>query len=93
VPLAEELAFRGYLLRRLRSEDFESIPARAAGLWPVLVSSLVYGAFLGSFWLPGTFAGTIFGLVYARTSRLGEAVVAHGIGNGMIAAWVLAGFG
>jgi exosortase E/protease (VPEID-CTERM system) len=93
VPLAEELAFRGYLLRRLRAEDFESIPATTVGVWPVLVSSVVYGVFLGLFWLPGIVAGAIFGFLYARTGRLGEAVVAHATGNAMIAAWVLAGLG
>jgi exosortase E/protease (VPEID-CTERM system) len=93
VPLAEELAFRGYLLRRLRSEDFESIAARTAGLWPLLASSLVFGLLQGSFWLPGIVSGTIFGFVYARTGRLGEAVVAHATGNAAIAVWVRAGLG
>jgi|GEM_PF-4779554 len=51
VPIAEELAFRGFLLRRLHSQDFESVPfhtvhvVRAADLlgavwrpaWPPLV--------------------------------------------------------
>jgi CAAX prenyl protease-like protein len=91
VPLAEELAFRGYLLRRLRAADFESVQPRSAGGWPLLVSALVFGLCHGRFWLPGTIAGLIFGLVFTRTQRMGEAVAAHATCNALVAAAVLIG--
>ncbi len=92
LPLVEELAFRGYLLRRVRSAAFESVIPRGAGLGALLVSAAVFGVCQGgSFWLPGMFAGVIFGLVYMRTGRLGEAVLAHAVTNGLIAGTVLAG--
>jgi len=43
VPIAEELAFRGYLLRRIAAADFESLLPRSIGTWPLLFSSLVSG--------------------------------------------------
>ncbi len=44
VPLAEELAFRGYLVRRLIAADFESVPVDRF-TWPsFLISSLLFGA-------------------------------------------------
>ena len=36
-------------------------------------------------------AGTVYGLLYWRTGRLGEAVAAHVTGNGLIAVAVLTG--
>jgi exosortase E/protease (VPEID-CTERM system) len=91
IPFVEELAFRGYLMRRLRAVDFESVSPSCAGLSALLVSSAVFGACQGSFWLSGAFAGALYGLVYMRTGRLGEAVAAHVSANALITAAVLAG--
>jgi len=40
-------------------------------------------------WLAGILAGLCYALVYVRTGRIGEAVVAHGVTNALIAADVL----
>jgi exosortase E/protease (VPEID-CTERM system) len=89
VPVAEELAFRGYLLRRIRAADFESIAPREAGVAALIISAVVFGLFHGALWLPGTIAGLVLGVVYMRTQGLGEAVAAHITANGLIAAVVL----
>lgn len=91
IPFAEELAFRGFLLRRLRSADFEQVPPRSTGAVPLIVSALAFGLCHGSLWLPGTLAGLAFGLLYVRTGHIGEAVVAHATANSLIAACVLLG--
>ena len=39
----------------------------------------------------GMMAGLVFGLVYMRTQRLGEAVAAHATTNALIAVAVLGG--
>jgi exosortase E/protease (VPEID-CTERM system) len=89
VPLAEELAFRGYLLRRLISSDFESVRFRDVGATALLVSAAVFGAEHGALWLPGVVAGLVYGAVAMRTGRLGEAVTAHATTNALLAAYVL----
>ena len=89
VPVAEELAFRGYLLRRIRAADFESLVPREAGVVALIISAIVFGLLHGALWLPGTIAGLVLGLVYMRTQGLGEAVAAHVTANGLIAAVVL----
>ncbi len=91
IPLVDELAFRGYLMRRLRSADFESVSPGSLGLGALIVSSGVFGLCQGSFWLPAMLAGAVFGLVYMRTGRLGEAVAAHITGNTLIVAAALMG--
>jgi exosortase E/protease (VPEID-CTERM system) len=89
VPIAEELAYRGYLLRRFKSADFESVRFGDAGRWPLLFSSIVFGVGHGSWWLPATAAGLLYGLLPMRTERMGEAIAAHATTNGLIAVWVL----
>lgn len=89
IPVAEELAFRGYLLRRINGLDFESrLPGQVGGL-ALVISSVIYGLCQGVFWLPGMITGVTFGLVYMRSGRLGEAVVAHATLNGLLTAAVL----
>jgi exosortase E/protease (VPEID-CTERM system) len=91
VPIAEELAYGGYLMRRLMNRDFESVPFQAIR-WPVvLVSAVVFGLAHGSLWLPGIIAGVAYGLLLARSGRMGEAVAAHATSNLLIAALVLFG--
>ena len=91
VPIAEELAYRGFLLRRLVAADFEKVPFQSAGGWALLVSSTAFGLGHGSMWLPGIIAGVLYGAVLMRTGRMGEAVAAHATTNASIAAWVLFG--
>ena len=91
IPVVEELAFRGYLLRRIRDAEFERQSPGRVGWTALIVSALVFGLCQGAFWLPGTITGIIFGLVYMRTGRLGEAVAAHATANALITLAVLAG--
>ncbi len=89
VPIAEELAYRGYLMRRIVAADFESVSFATVGLVPLLVSAIVFGLTEGTLWLPGLLAGLAFGVILIRTRRFGEAVAAHATTNGLVAAYVL----
>jgi len=88
VPLAEELAFRGYLTRRLIASDFQSIPPGRLTWWSFLLSSLLFGALHGR-WFAGTLAGMAYALAYRRRGELTDAVLAHGVTNALIAITVL----
>lgn len=89
VPIAEELAFRGFLIRRLNSADFESLSPRHYTYIAVLLSSVVFGLLHGDRWLAGTLAGLIYAVAFLRRGRIGDAVVAHATTNALLAAWVL----
>ena len=89
MPVVEELAYRGYLLRRLVAESFEAVSYRAVGRMPLVVTAIAFGVLHGAMWLPGVAAGVVYGLVVMRTGRLGEAVSAHLATNLLIAGWVL----
>jgi exosortase E/protease (VPEID-CTERM system) len=89
VPLAEELAYRGFLMRRLQSRDFESLPYARVGWIAVAVSSVLFGAAHGALWLPGSIAGFAYGWIAKLQGRLGEAVAAHMTTNLLVTAVAL----
>jgi exosortase E/protease (VPEID-CTERM system) len=88
VPIAEELAFRGYLMRRITSADFDAISYRQCSWLAVLISSLLFGLLHGR-WFAGTLAGLFYALATRRRNMLCDAVVAHSVTNGLIAIYVL----
>jgi exosortase E/protease (VPEID-CTERM system) len=92
VPLAEELAFRGYLARRFLSRDFGSIPFTGLTALSIVLSSVAFGLMHGQQWLVGILAGLAYALVLRWRGRIGDAVVAHAVSNLLLAVWVL-GFG
>jgi exosortase E/protease (VPEID-CTERM system) len=89
VPLAEELAYRGYLMRRLTRQDFDSVPFKSVR-WPaLLLTAVVFGVAHGTLWLPGIAAGVAFGWLLVSTGRIGESVVSHAVANALVGAAVL----
>jgi exosortase E/protease (VPEID-CTERM system) len=91
VPIAEELAYRGYLMRRLVNPDFESVPYQSVRWLALTGSAIAFGLVHGALWGPGIVAGLAFGLILVGRGRLGEAVAAHATANALIAVIVLGG--
>lgn len=89
VPIAEELAFRGFLIRRLISPNFETLDVRRYTYFAVLVSALAFGLMHGERWLAGMIAGVLYAVALLWRGRIGDAVVAHATTNAALAAWVL----
>jgi exosortase E/protease (VPEID-CTERM system) len=89
VPVAEELAFRGFLLRRFQSDDFEHVRHQSVSWLAILFSSAAFGVLHGDRWLAGTVAGILYALAYLRRGSMGDAVAAHATTNALLAAAVL----
>jgi exosortase E/protease (VPEID-CTERM system) len=89
VPIVEELAFRGYLTRRLMGADFAALPVGIFSWSSFLLSSALFGAFHGAYWLAGTVSGMAFALALYQRRAFGDAVQAHATTNGLIALYVL----
>jgi len=90
VPVAEELAFRGFLLHRLVDEDVDRVPP-GRFTWPsFLVSSLAFGGLHGGAWFAATVAGAFFAVALYHRRRLADAVVAHATTNALLTAYVIA---
>ncbi|MFN8544384.1 MAG: exosortase E/protease, VPEID-CTERM system [Candidatus Binatia bacterium] len=90
IPAAEELAFRGYLLRRLVAADFERVAVAPTSWVAVAVSSVLFGAMHDAV-LAGTVVGVLYALVLRRRGALADAVIAHATTNALVAGHVLLG--
>ncbi len=89
VPIAEELAFRGYLIRRLVASDFTTVRPGQFTWLSFVISSMLFGALHGR-WLAGTLAGMAYALALYRRGEIVDAIVAHATTNALIAGLVLA---
>jgi CAAX prenyl protease-like protein len=83
VPVVEELAFRGYLLRRLVSREFETVSFAHFSWTALLVSSAAFGG-IHHGWLGGTLAGLLFAAVQIRGNGVGHAIAAHVAANAVV---------
>ena len=88
VPIVEELAFRGFLLRRLIASNFSKVPYDQWH-WPaVLISSLAFAAVHQQL-IGGFAAGVLYAYAQKRRGLLSDAIVAHAVSNALIAIQVL----
>jgi CAAX prenyl protease-like protein len=87
IPIAQELAFRGYLARKLVATNFEDVPFERLTWLSFLGSSITFGI-LQPTWLTGVFAGMIFATAMYRRGLLSDAIVAHVTSAGMLFALV-----
>ena len=88
VPIVEELAFRGFLLRRIIGSDFDRVSYEQWSWLAVLGSSLLFAAFHQQ-WIGGFVAGVLYAYAQQRRGLLSDAILAHAVTNALIAAQVL----
>lgn len=88
LPMAQELAFRGYLIRKLISADFESVDPSRFTWTSFLLSSVLFGA-MYHHWFVGTLAGMAFAIALYRRGRICDAIVAHATTNALILLFAL----
>ena len=83
IPIAQELAFRGYLARKLVAPNFEEVPFERFTWLSFVGSSIAFGI-LEPNWLTGVFAGMIFAAAMYRRGLLSDAIVAHVTSAGLL---------
>jgi exosortase E/protease (VPEID-CTERM system) len=89
VPIAEELAFRGFLLRRLIDRDFSTVDNARLTPLALALSSLAFGLLHAGAVGAATLAGVAYALAQRQRGRIGDAIVAHAVTNAWIALDVL----
>lgn len=91
VPLVEEIFWRGWLLRFLVKEDFQSVPM---GTFTRKSFAIVSVAFCFEHTLPdwpgALITSVLYNLVAIRTRSLGACVLAHAVTNFGLALYILA---
>lgn len=88
VPLVEEIAFRGYLTRRIISADFSKIPMGQFSWLSFILSSVLFGL-MHQRWFAGILAGFVYALVLYRRRNLADAVISHATTNFALSIYIL----
>lgn len=89
VPVVEELAFRGYLTRRLVASDVDDVPLGRLTASSWVLSSVAFGLVHHEL-VAGTVAGLVYAVALARRRRLWDAFAAHAATNATLGLYALA---
>jgi hypothetical protein len=91
VPIVEELFWRGWLPRwAIAPGQVEKVPLGSYTPWVFWVTAILFASEHGSFWEVGLLAGVAYNWWMQRTRSLGDLILAHGITNACLSAYVLA---
>lgn len=89
VALAEEISWRGWLMRWLINDDFETVPVgsyQARAFW---FTAIFFAVEHGPYWEVGLAAGLIYNWWAVRARSLGDLILAHGLTNAALALFVI----
>jgi CAAX prenyl protease-like protein len=89
VPVVEELFWRAWLMRRLISADFQSLPLGAYSPRAFWITALLFASEHGPYWDVGLLAGIVYNGWLVRTRNLADCILAHAVTNACLAAYVL----
>jgi CAAX protease family protein len=89
VPIAEELFWRGWLMRWLISPNFEDVPLGAWSAQAFWVVALLFASEHGPYWDVGLAAGVLYNWWMLRSKSLGDLILAHAITNACLSGFVL----
>jgi CAAX prenyl protease-like protein len=90
VPIAEELFWRGWLMRWLIDHDFEKVPLGKYAPEAFWLVAIFFASEHGPYWEVGLAAGVIYNWWMIRTKSLADCILAHAVTNGILAAYVMA---
>lgn len=90
VPIAEELFWRGWLMRWLIDPNFEKVPLGKYAPMAFWLVAFLFASEHGPYWEVGLIAGVIYNWWMVRTRNLADCILAHAVTNGLLAVWVLA---
>jgi hypothetical protein len=89
VPIAEELFWRGWLMRWLINNDFRKIPLGAYTPLAFWVTAVLFGSEHGPYWDVGLLTGVIYNLWMIRSKSLADCILMHGVTNGLLSIYVI----
>lgn len=90
VPLAEEIFWRGFLLRYPIDEDFEQVPFGTFSWLSFAIVTLLFGfSHSVADWPVAVLTGAIYNGVAYRTKSLSACVLAHATTNLLLGLWIM----
>jgi len=89
VPMAEELFWRVWLMRWIVSHDFEKVPLGTWSARAFWIVAILFASEHGVLWDVGLAAGILYNWWMLRTKSLGDLILAHGVTNACLSAYVV----
>ena len=90
VAIIEELFWRGWLMRWLISNRFLTIPLGAYTASSFWITAALFASEHGPYWEVGLLAGIVYNWWMIRTKSLADCILAHGVTNAILSAYVIA---
>ncbi|MFH1399782.1 MAG: CAAX prenyl protease-related protein [Candidatus Woesearchaeota archaeon] len=88
VPAIEEIFTRGFLIRYFAAKDWHKVEV-GRFTWLSFIVTVLFFGFSHNRWLAGLVVGVILNLLFYRTKRLGNCIVAHSIANLLLGLYVI----
>jgi CAAX prenyl protease-like protein len=89
VPVAEELFWRGWLLRWLINSDFQKVPLGAYAPFSFWIAAVLFASEHGPYWDVGLVTGVIYNWWMIRSKSVASCVLMHAVTNGLLSAYVI----
>jgi CAAX prenyl protease-like protein len=90
VPIVEELFWRAWLMRWLIDNDFAKVKLGTYSAQAFFIVAALFAAEHGPYWDVGFATGILYNWWMVRTKSLGDLILAHGITNACLSAYVVA---
>jgi len=90
VPVAEELFWRGWLLRWLTNPDFRKAPLGACSPFAFWITAALFASEHGPYWDVGFATGLVYNWWMMRSKSVASCVLMHAVTNGLLSAYVIA---
>jgi CAAX prenyl protease-like protein len=89
IPILEELFWRGWMMRWLIDKEFLKVPLGTYQRSAFWIVALLFASEHGPYWEVGLAAGIIYNWWIIRTRNLADCILAHGVTNAALSAYVL----
>jgi len=89
VPIAEELFWRGWLMRWLVRSDFSEVPLGTFSVLSFVLTSLLFATEHGPYWDVALITGVLMNAWMIRVKSLGDLIVVHATANACLSAYVI----
>ena len=89
VPIAEELFWRGWLLRWLTNPDFQKTPLGVYSPFAFWITAALFASEHGPYWDVGLITGVVYNWWMVRSKSVASCVLMHAVTNGLLSAYVI----
>ena len=89
IPVLEELFWRGWMMRWLIDKHFLKVPLGTYSPSAFWLVAVLFASEHGPYWEVGLAAGIAYNWWMIRTRNLADCIVAHGVTNAALSAYVL----